>query len=395
MSFEISKWYKNYQAPAVLMIDDLSDAYIDKYPQSYKNDWGYLCEVEGSAYDFLKNNLLNKFPDIKITFFVPYLKHNVINDHTKEDYKKFDIGERELFTQFLRQLETYGHEIAHHGSNHGEYINKENLSTVNNFKHEWERFETVDEGVKITVKGMEIFKKYLQHPINGGKFCGYKKRANSLEIIDQSQFHYWCDDVNFNHKNYDYTLFGEHKVISFPTNFAGNAFVRLSYITGNKKKDRQKKITQYLQPIYNVLEYKHLNELYKQGYIISVQEHISPSTSSGMVQSTNIITDIRSLNKIYDFLSSKSIWYATCQEIADYIYTKDNCSLTFYANHLIIYFNNYKKLSNTILSIYSDRAFTLSSSQTDTMVAQKNNHQFVVNIHVQHGKNEFMVNKEL
>jgi len=393
MSLEISKWYNHYQAPAVLMIDDLSDAYIDKYPQSYKNDWGYWCDAKGSAYDFLKKNLLNKFSDIKITFFVPYLRHNVINDHTKEDYKKFDVGEREVFTKFLQQLQRYGHEIAHHGSNHGEYINKENLSTVNNFKHEWELFNTVDEGVKTTVKGMEIFKKYLNNPITGGKFCGYKKRENALEIIDQSQLHYWCDDVNFNHKNYDYTVFGEHKVISFPTNFAGNAFVRLSYITGNAKKDRQKKITQYLQPIYNLLQYKKLKELYNQGYIISIQEHISPSTSSGRVQSTNIITDINSLNRIYEFLSSKSIWYATCQEIAHYIYTRDNCSVTFYANHLIIYFNNYKKLSNTILSIYSDREFTLSSSEKNTMVAQKNNHQFVVNINVRHGKNEFMVNK--
>lgn len=393
MVFEIAQWYNHYQAPSVLMIDDLSDAYIDIYPESYKNDWGYLCEAEGSAYDFLQKHVLTQFPDIKITFFVPYLKHNVINNNTKEAYKKFDIGEREAFTNFLIKLEESGHEIAHHGSNHGEYIDENNLSTVNNFKHEWELFEETNRGVEVTLEGVQRFEKYLHRTIQGGKFCGYKQRLNSLEIIDQSQFLYWCDEVNFNHKHYEHTRFGEHKVISFPTNFAGNAFIRLSYITGDKKKDRKKKITQYLQPIYDVLQYKQLNWLYEEGYIISIQEHISPSTSSGRVQSSNIITDKESLTKLYDFLSTKSIWYATCQEIATYLYTKENSSLTSFGEQLIIYFNNHKKVSNTILSIYSDRAFTLfsPSSWTESMVAVKNNHQFVVNVPVHHGKNAFMV----
>ena len=394
MPLEISKWYNNYQAPAVLMIDDLSDAYIEKYPESYKNDWGYLCDVRGSAYDFLTKNLLERFPDIKITFFVPYLRHNVINDNTREDYKKFDVGKREVFTRFLRFLESSGHEIAHHGSNHGIYIDKTNLSTVNNFKHEWELFKNIEDGLEVTSKGIEIFQKDIGISIVGGKFCGYKKRDNSLEIIDRCGFDYWCDDVNFNHKEYAHKIFGQNKVISFPTNVAGNAFVRLNYLTGNEKKDRQKRVTKYFQPLYSLLQYFHLFKLYKQGYIISIQEHISPATSSGLVQSTNIITDKNSLNTIYNFLENKSIWYATCKEISNYLYIRDNSVVSIEDNYVIIKFNNYKKNKNTIISIDSRKEFSLIVDN-QSRLSQKNNNRFVMNLNIIHGENKFLINRGL
>ncbi len=57
--FEISKWYNNFQAPVVLMIDDLSDAYINVSDESYRNDWGYLCDSKGSSFHFLHNELLS------------------------------------------------------------------------------------------------------------------------------------------------------------------------------------------------------------------------------------------------------------------------------------------------------------------------------------------------
>ncbi len=393
IDFNISCWYDNYQAPSVLMIDDLSDSYLKQYSQSYKNDWGYLCRDRGSAYSFLKTSLLNKFPKIKITFFVPYLRHNVINDNTKVEYKKNNLGERSSFSNFLQYLDNEGHEIAHHGSNHGIYINKTNLSTLNNFKHEWELFETIEEGVKVSSKGIEIFKN-IGISIVGGKFCGYKKRDNSLEIIDKCKFNYWCDNVNFNLKEYSHKTFGKNRVISFPTNVAGNIFIRLSYLTGNKNRDRQKKVTKYFQPLYSLIQYFYLLKLYKNRYIISIQEHISPSTSSGLVQSTNIVTDSKSLNKIYNFFKNKSIWYSTCKEISNYIYIKENSILIIEDNYLIIEFNNYKKIENTIISIDSTKEFSLIIDNK-IRYSTKNNNRFVINLNIINGKNKFLINRGL
>ena len=137
MNLKISKWFEGYQSPSVLMIDDLSDSYIERYEKEvYKNDWGYLCDDENSSFSFLKRELLMHFPKIKITYFVPYLKHNVINDNSQWRVKKYDVVEREKFTLFLKKLQSMGYEIAHHGSNHGQYIDISNPSSTKNFKHE-------------------------------------------------------------------------------------------------------------------------------------------------------------------------------------------------------------------------------------------------------------------
>ena len=389
--YKISKWYNNFQSPSVLMIDDLSDAYINIYDKSYKNDWGYLCNQEDSAYNFLKKHVLSTFPNIKITFFVPYLKHNVINNNTPQEFKKYDVGEREEFTTFLLLLQNQGHEISHHGSNHGKYIDESNLSTYNNFLHEWELFSNTEDGITITKNGQNIFQKYLKKPISGGKFCGYKQIKNSLEIIDKCDFHYWCDSVNYISKNYNFSFFGKNKVISFPTNFAGNAFVRLSYKTGDKKKDKKKEILKFLQPFYNILQYKNLNQLYLNGNIISIQEHISPATSSGLTQSANIVSDIESLQKIYKFLAKKSIWYATCDEIAKYIYTKENSVLSFTQEHIIIEFNNYKELEETIITVVSESFFELEDKNNNKISSTWNNKQFTINLSITNGINKFKV----
>lgn len=392
--FSFATWHLNHQSSSVLMIDDLSDAYIDLYPEPYKNDWGYLCNDKNSAYHFLESALLNKFPAIKVSFFVPYARHNVINDNSEHYYQKFAIGERDIFSNFLKELTKKGHEIAHHGSNHGEYQDKKNLLTVNNFKHEWELFQTVEEGVRVTKEGIARFKQHADIDVVGGKFCGYMKKENSLEIIDYCNFLYWCDEVDFNHKHQKYQTFGDNKVISFPTNFAGNAFVRLSYKTGDKKRDSRKRVLKFFQPLYNLLSYKKLHNLYKKGGIISIQEHISPSTTSGNIQSANIVSDIKSLNKLYHYLSKKSIWYANCKEISTYLYVKKNSTLIHNDDRLVIHFNNDKALKNTFISIKSEHFFIISD-ETQTYTSIKNNHAYVVSLALHHGENHFKILKGL
>lgn len=253
--FKIATWYNNFKAPVVLMIDDLSDACVDVYPESHKNDWGHLCSKEGSSFHFLQNNLLNEYPEIKITFFVPSLKHNVINDYSKFKVEKFALGERDEYTSFLKNLDKKGHEIAHHGSNHGEYLDKELSTTLNNWTHEWALFDNIETGVRVTMDGVEKFKDTCDIDIVGGKYCGYIAIDNSREIIDKCNFLYWCEDAKYDSKSYNDDFFGKNEVISFPTTVSGNSFVRLSYLTGNQKKDKKKKILKYFQPLYNVCKY--------------------------------------------------------------------------------------------------------------------------------------------
>ena len=389
----IALWYNNYQAPSVLMIDDLSDAYIEVHNQEYMNDWGYLRDADSSAYSFLKTQLLNKYKKIKITFFIPYERHAVINENTPYPYKKYALGERDIFSNFLKTLVKEGHELAHHGSNHGRYIDPKNLSTSKNFKHEWESFETIEEGIKVTQKGIKLFNKHINTNITGGKFCGYQQRENSLEIINSCNFLYWCDKVNFINKDYACKFFGSNNLLLFPTNFSGNSFVRLSYKTGDSSRDNKKKILKYLQPIYNIFQYKQLNHLYKNREIISIQEHISPSTTSGSIQSANIISDIKSLNKIYKYLSKKSIWYATCAEIANYFFIQQNTTIKIEKNQIIIDFNNYKNLMNSEVSLFANEPFILTQHEL-TYRSILNNLSQVINLPITNGKNIFNIQKD-
>lgn len=388
--FEVANWFNNFQAPSVLMIDDLSDAYIEVYPEKYKNDWGYLCDKRGSSFAFLEHALLDSFPYIKITFFAPYLRHNAINENSRFAFKKYALGEREEYTAFLKKIDTLGHEIAHHGSNHGEYIDKNIPSTVNNWKHEWTLFSDVDVGVATTLEGVKRFKKMCDIDIMGGKFCGYRAIDNSIEIIDRCNFLYWCGKRNFQLKEYKENFFGKNEIVSFPTNFAGNSFVRLSYVTGDVHKDAKKKFFKYFQPLYNILSYIRIYKLYSNGHIISIQEHSSPSKSSGLVQSANIVTDIESLKKTYTFLKNLSIWYANCKEIAKYIYIREHSHLIFKNDRLIIDFKNTKKISNAVISLINKQAFSLECND-QTFSSAMNNGMHVVNLPIVNGLNSFKI----
>ncbi len=389
--FEISNWYNNFQTPAVLMIDDLSDAYIDVYEESHKNDWGYLCDLKGSAFHFLHNKLLSHFPYIKITFFVPYLKHNVINDNSLYSIKKYALGERNEYREFLLRLIKQGHEIAHHGSNHGKYINEENPIIDKNWVHEWLLFDSIEIGMKTTLNGVKEFKKICNINIIGGKYCGYQERGNSQEIIDKCDFLYWCDKPISGYSEKE-KFFGENNIIAFPTNFAGSSFVRLKYFTGDKQRDRKKKIFKYLQPLYSLYSYIKLYRMYVSRHIISIQEHISPSTTAGTVQSLNIVSDIKSLKKIFKFLKRLNIWYANCQEIANYIYVRENCELIVKKEKIIINFINNKKVINPVISIINDKAFTLEKNN-QILKSIKNNNRFVINVTVTEGQNIFNIRK--
>jgi hypothetical protein len=384
--FKIAPWYHNYQTPVVLMIDDLSDTYIDKYKESYKNDWGYMCDQEGSAYHFLEQHLLSFYPNIKITFFVPYSEHGIPNRNCGYKIYKYAFGERDIYTHFLQKLVSRGYEISHHGSDHGHYINPTSCSVGTNWVHEWAGFKNVDEGVSITLKGVDLFQKLANIKVSGGKYCGHIAIANSAEIISQCNFLYWCDRSPY--ASYDISYFEKNNILSFPITFSGNSFIRLSYITGDPKRDRKKKFLKYFQPFYNILSYYKLYQLYKKGKVISIQEHISPSTTWGTIQSSNIVTDITSLTKIFKFLSPLNIWYATCAEIAMYQYIKDHSELHINEKELTISFNNSKNIESAAISVTHHLKYNLISDGME-YYSSYNNGLYTVSVPIFHGINTF------
>lgn len=391
MEVSIARWFDNHQCASVLMIDDLSDAYIGVYPESWKNDWGNLCDQPGSAWRFLEEHLLAAFPEIRITFFVPYARHNVVNENAPFETRKYGVGERAEFSAFLRKLAALGHEIAHHGSNHGRYIDPANVSTYRNFVHEWELFDDEEEGIEVTRRGIELFREHAGIDVVGGKYCGYRQRDNSAAIIDACGFEYWCSGVNFLSGDAGVGYFGRHSVLDFPTNFPGNAFVRLSYRTGNLRKDRRKKLTRFLQPFYNIGQYRALDALCDAGEIISVQEHISPATSSGLTQSANIVSDMASLHRLYRHLRGRSVWHANCRDIARYARLRDGTTLVMDDDRLTLRYTGTPLAEACELSLVATDPFELVAGDGRRFGSRTKNGSEVANIPVGCGESRFRV----
>jgi hypothetical protein len=243
----------------------------------------------------------------------------------------------------------------------------------------------VNEGVEITLRGVELFKKYTDIDVVGGKYCGYVAIDNSQEIIDRCQFLYWCEKGHYQSNE---SFFGNNHILSFPTSFSGNSFVRLSYLKGIPEVDKKKKYLKYLQPIYSLLSYYKLRQLYRNKKIISIQEHISPATSAGTVQSANIVSDMLSLKKIFTFLKSRCVWYATCEEISRYIYIRNNSTIQWDQNTITIDFKNLKNLFKTFISITNDTSFTLQRNGVQYKSTWHNKF-YVVTVPVTSGINEF------
>lgn len=379
----ITYWFNNHQAASVLMIDDLSDTYVDAYQEPYKNDWGYLTTQPNSSFSFLKKNFLNQFPKIKITFFVPYLAHGLCHPKGKYPFKAHPISQRKEFKAFLNFLVTHGHELAHHGSNHG-YYQKNKPANTRYFVQEW---TTLDSNLKvkhIIEEGMEYFKKASNYLISGGKYCGYQSHECCLETLEKSSLLYWCCNVTYFQSNEFFYKY----LFKFPTTLAGNIFVKYKYLTKNLKIDFIKYlIGWFIQPISNYFSKKKLKIIYEKKGIISIQEHMSHTHTHKAIQSGNIISDISSLKKIYSILKPWNIWYATCKDITQYIILRNHCKLSISKNKLTLNLVFPKKIQSTITLCLSSPIICKQKNITIHSYIKKNNN--LINLAIQNGKNDF------
>ncbi len=68
----ISKWFNGADSPVVLMIDSLANLWFDLNGNGRLDpgeDWGYWRDAPNSSFYFLRKTLVDKFPEVKITYF--------------------------------------------------------------------------------------------------------------------------------------------------------------------------------------------------------------------------------------------------------------------------------------------------------------------------------------
>lgn len=313
---EKAKWKNFTDSPVNLMVDDLTNAWFDSNQNGTLDlgeDWGAKSGEHNSAINFLENNLLNKYPHAVLTFFI--VMGGISSFSKKYSFTKADqFDANETFAKnFLELIQRHKNEIAYHGYNHGF------VGTDGDFVQEWKGFKDIGSACCQIKQGQEIYEKFFGYPAKGGKYGGYDYNDFADQSIDQTGFLWWCRDwtprsisKTVHSDIYELKFFGDNMVVDIPSTVHGRKWTK-----------------------------KQIDILLRHKQIISIQEHVAkyrPHTKG--IQYPNIIDDMTSLLKLYEYLQNKNVWHATMTEIAKYfiswsfthIYniTKDSFDVYFY-----------------------------------------------------------------
>ncbi len=357
------KWYNNAQSPVLLMIDDLANVWVDINGNGkidLGEDWGYAKRSDNSSVNYLENEVLKNYPEVKITFFVPVgvrapmIKKSFIK-HVSASINA-DRASRDFF-QNLHQNPRY--ELAYHGTTHGKAG-----EVAADFVQEWKTFKNLHEAINTINTGKEILINTVGVYPKGGKYCGYESNEFSDQSIDKTGFLWWCrywnrglteknqaaisgNDCNLN-SNFDIKEFGSNNVIDIPSTVNGSLLTSLLNANYRSLKGVVKSLLK--KPLIRKKLFQ-IDYLLNNKLVISIQEHISPAMNDGNIQKPNIFTDAESLKVLFGYLKSKNVWYCTGTELAEYVYARSNVNITTLDNHSFEIAGSDKDVSGSMLTI--------------------------------------------
>jgi len=312
------------------MVDDLANVWVRSRPSEGLHpgdDWGHHGWAKKSCLWWLENRVLAGFEDVKATFFVPVSRVSMIQKHDYESHFGA-INETPRVAEFFRRVHRHpNYELAYHGTTHGVSATKSTL-----FIQEWEAFQSLQEAVTTTRRGMELFREVTGEYPKGGKYCGYASNAFSDQCIDICGFRWWC---RYNNRgqvpegseregDFEPAFFGHHRIVDLPTTMHGHVLwpippdacgARWLLAVARKYVFRKREL------------HRQLNFLLANQLPILIQEHSARSRTDGLPQTPNIVDDRHSLRTIFRKLGSRDVWYATCSEIAGYYRLRETCKL--------------------------------------------------------------------
>jgi len=376
-----TNWFNDADSPVVLMVDDLDNLWFDLNKNGYLDigeDWGYWRDLPNSSFTFLKKNLLNKFPEIKVTFF-SVVGNPVICEYKCGKVYRGSINQHYKVAEFFNRIHhSPNFEIAYHGLTHGVMKNDKYIP-------EWLSYNSTEEALKRINEGQKICKKVFGEQLKGGKYPCCASNIYSDESVDKAGFLWWCRSWTKDNKlREDYATlemktFGKSDVVDFPST------VNPSVLTRNPIK----RMAQFIfKNPYHRLE-RYFEELLQNKIVISIQEHAGVIKANGIRQTPNIIDDMPVLQHIYSFLREKNVWYATCSEIANYYiaFTTTNVEAVDNSSFELKYTG---KIEKPWLTLLIDRAYPAevispSGRRYKSVKSLRKDKQNLVNIEVENG----------
>lgn len=364
---KICKWKYGADSPVMFMVDDLCNSWVDINGNGKidpEEDFGAALGKENSSLNFLENKILNKFPEVKVNFYVPVGKRIGMLLSSPIKMYSAPINESQATKDFFKSIHNNKkYELSYHGTTHGKVFEE-----AKDQKQEWECFASLDEAISTINTGKNIFKEVTGEYPKGGKYCGYIGDKYGDNSINKTNFLWWhrfwnrgieeryneefCGIEKNPIKAYDIVEFGENRVIDIPSTINGGLF------NVSSKSIVKKIIKLFLLPYLNYKKRKKIDFLLDNNLVISIQEHICPARDDGKRQTPNIFDDKKSLIKIFNYLKDKNVWYCTGTELAEYYYLCKNIILLENEKGFYVDITNIKKnIENMEISVRFNKNF--------------------------------------
>jgi hypothetical protein len=325
MAVRKARWFNNAEAAVVLNIDDLSYGFMDITNAGHRpfNDWGLGCRGPNGVFRYFEAHLLDKYPELKYTVFLPFGRHSIGMVETRYPARAGDIFESAEFGELLQHIVASGHEIAYHGHHHGR-----KAPTVDPRTWLEEDVELGPDGYRdLVTADLARIHDELGISVRGGRSPGYRNNPPLLATVGSGLFKWWSFDFTPFQCRHAY----RQGLYALPTNVEGRAFGR-SVAYGPRTGFRSLLQRPAVMCLRNALaEYSAevgIRRLLRQHAVIAVAEHFMGTRPDGRRQIPNVFDDIDSLGKIFSLLRGADVWHATCTQIAHYRESYDFTALT-------------------------------------------------------------------
>lgn len=335
MQVRVAPWPNDVDSPVIFMIDDLANVWIDTNRNGrvdWGEDWGYAQDSEGSSLKFLEEQILARFPDVKVTFFVTVGERApVIRNGRYPCYARPINATDESKIFFKRLHDSYQYELAYHGLTHG----IPGTSSSKEFVQEWVSYRSLEEAIRTIEEGKRIYFDVCGEFPKGGKYCGFVKNAFSDKSIEDTGFLWCCREWSRgmsgipDEERFAVKYFGQRRVIHIPCTVSGGVVgLRPTLATSHG-------VRRYLGYWRSWFRMRwQVTKLLYARQVVSIQEHIAPSREDGVRQRPNIFDDKESLLSIFRFLAGKNVWYATGTEVAEYFEARENIQIRVMTNNM-------------------------------------------------------------
>ncbi len=318
MEITICKWKRDANSPVLLMVDNISNTWIDKNSNGRVDlgeDLGYAGEGPNSSLRFLKDEILADFPMVKVTFFVSVDSNKPIRRNYGQAEYSSEINEDGVAAAFFRKLsEEELFEVAYRGRS----FSKTRVGGCKLCRGMMSNNMSLQEAEDNINWDKVIFRSIFGRYPDGGKSREIKGVRGINDSLRESGFKWWSGKASLKGKKNCDVSFVEEGLPNIPITLSGDIF---NGIKGKKSAAGD------IKPAELQRKTKRLWYLLDNKLVIGIQESAASFGADRRKRGRNIYDDRDSLRLVLSFLKNKQVWYCKASELAQYCRLRENLKI--------------------------------------------------------------------